>query len=105
MSTVIIRRIGYTPATIAGNGAVNAARYTKSFNATTDWTLQVDDYVIEVSVATHDKGTNPTIVVYMDNTITFEEVVVPVTVDALGNIKIYVTSTPDNRFIGKLLVI
>lgn len=105
---VTIRRIGYTSSSVADSGGVSsgdASRYTESFNNSSDWSLVADDYVISIDATTHGKGINPTINVYMDNGVTFEEAIVPITISSSGLVKIYVTALPDNRFTGKLIII
>lgn len=102
---VTIRRIGYGPSTLAGSGSGFASRYQASFNSTTSWTVSGDDYIITIPESTHNKGLNPSVIVYLDNTVTFEEVIVPITINALGDITIYVTNNPDNRFAGKAVII
>lgn len=104
---VTVKRLGYTVSSISGGGGGSgtAERYSQSFNDTSSWTLSVDDYVITIPEATHEKGVNPTVTVYFNNTVTFEEAIVPITIDSSGEVKIYVSSSPDNRFAGKLIII
>lgn len=102
---VIIKRLNYRVFPVPDSGETGTAvRHIESFN-TTNWTLSGSDYVITIPATTHGKGVTPTVVIYYDNTITFEEVVVPVTIDSTGEVKIYVSSSPDNRFTGKAVII
>lgn len=89
---------------VAGGGGGTASRYTLDF-LSADWVLAVDDYILSISAATHGKGLNPTITTYFDNGSLLEEVEVSVSIDGSGNVVLYVTSSPDNRFDGKLIII
>jgi hypothetical protein len=80
------------------------ASYSQSFNATTDWTLDVDYYRINVPVATHNKGASPNCKVYENITSVFYLTFPSISMDSSGNLFIQVTSNPDNRFAGKLIV-
>lgn len=102
---VKIVRVGYSPASIGGTGgSTTAARYIKSFNSTSDWTLLGDDYTITVAESTHGKGTSPEVHTYLDNG-TLEEVEVAVIINGSGDVTIAVTASPDNRFQGKLIIL
>lgn len=101
---VIVKRVGYVPAAVSSGGTSTAARYLVPFTSGT-WVLSGTDYVITVNAGTHNKGTSPTVSAYLDTGSTYEEVVVATTIDTSGNVTIYVTATPDNRFSGKLLIL
>lgn len=80
------------------------ANYSSSFNATSDWTLGAGIYTISVPAATHLKGSNPVIQVAEVNTGIYDLIYTDVLVDGSGNTTIQVTSSPDNRFQGKLVI-
>lgn len=77
--------------------------YTRTFNATSDWTLNGDFYELVVLQAIHNK-TNPSIQVFEQNGLIFEKVITGTTIGATGNVTISVSSSPDLRFIGKLII-
>jgi hypothetical protein len=78
------------------------SKYVESFNDSTDWTLNVDEYTISIDQVTHEKGVNPSVYV-LDNV---DDVVqVTTNIDNLGNIIISVSATPDLRFAGKVIII
>lgn len=87
-----------------GSTAGTAPRFTGNFNLAT-WTLDGDDYTYSVLASVHEKGVSPTVIVYLDNTVDFEQVDVATHIDASGNVTIYVSSNPDNRFIGKIIIV
>lgn len=96
---VIIKRLGF--ATISSTSP--GAKYTRSFNMG-DWTLNGADYELTVLSAVHTKGTNLQIQVYQQNGADYEEVIVGINVLSNGNVVLTVSSTPDARFNGKVLI-
>lgn len=78
--------------------------YSQVFNATTDWTLDGASYKITIPSATHNKP-NPTVHVFEQSGPDFIEVTTGVKVDSSQNIIITVNSTPDLRFVGKLIIL
>jgi hypothetical protein len=99
--SVKVKRLIY-PASV-GSGS-STAKYIRTF-VVGDWTLSGSDYFITISENTHGIGTDPTVVAYFDNGTTFEEVEVDVSINDAGDVTIKVTSTPDNRFDGKITII
>lgn len=85
-------------------GASAPENYVRSFNNTTDWTLNVDTYEIEVPASSHGKGINPQLQAFETNGGNFDEVICSMTIDSLGNAKIRVQQTPNLRFNGKLIL-
>lgn len=77
--------------------------YTRTFNATSDWILNGAYYETVVLQSVHKKP-NPAIQVFEQNGLVFEKVVTGVTIDASGNVTISVSSSPDLRFAGKLII-
>lgn len=75
-------------------------KYVHTFNATTDWTLNVDVYELTLAQTTHEKGETP--IFYVVDT-AGDTVELASNVDIDGNITISVTS--DLRFAGKLIVL
>jgi hypothetical protein len=96
---VQIKRLGY--ATISSTAP--GAKYTRSF-VTTDWTLNGSDYELLILAAVHSKGSNLQIQVYQQNGADYEEVIVGINVLSSGNVVLTVSSTPDARFNGKVLI-
>jgi hypothetical protein len=78
--------------------------YIRSFNNTTDWTLNVDTYEIEVLASSHGKGINPQLQTFETNGGNFDEVICSMSIDSSGNAKIKVQQTPNLRFNGKLIL-
>ena len=68
------------------------------------WSLNVDKYELSISQATHLRGTTPMIQVYENNAGTYEEVGVGTEVSGDGNITLTITSTPDARFAGRVII-
>lgn len=75
-------------------------KYVHTFNATSDWTLNVDVYELSLAEATHGKGVDPLFYV-VDNA--GDTVELGSNVDINGNITLSVAS--DLRFAGKLIVL
>ena len=75
-------------------------KYVHSFNATTDWSLNVDVYELTVTAITHEKGENPLFYVVDSNGDVIE---LSDNVDSNGDIKI--TVADDLRFAGKLIIL
>ena len=68
------------------------------------WSLNVDKYELSITEATHSRGTTPMIQVYENNAGTYEEVGVGIEVSGIGNITLTITSTPDARFAGRVII-
>lgn len=94
---------------ITGNPATNTinfqvpsgAKYSQTFNSTSDWTFDTDRYIINILQSTHLRGVAPFVAV-IDN---LDDVVEPaVNIDNSGNIIISISSTPDLRFAGRVLI-
>jgi len=83
----------------------SSTRYVDTFNSTTDWALNVSDYQMLYSVAAHQKGANPNTSVFIDVAGVYEYVEPVIEVDGSGNVTIKVSSTPDNRFAGKVVIL
>lgn len=96
---VIVKRLGY--ATISSTSP--GAKYTRSFS-TGDWVLNGADYEFTILASVHTKGSNLQIQVYQQNGANYEEVIVGINVLASGNVVLTVSSTPDARFNGKVLI-
>ena len=79
--------------------------YLQSFNATTNWTLDVSVYKIIINEATHLKGINPSVQVFELVAGVYNLVDVDsLEVDNSGQVTIKVLSSPDLRFQGKVLI-
>jgi hypothetical protein len=97
---VIVKRLSYTTAGTGGGG--DTSGYIFSFNASS-WVLNGDSYEIKVLKTTHNR-TNPQVMVFELIGSSFEEVIASVNLDTSDNITISVSSSPDLRFSGKLII-
>lgn len=61
-------------------------------------------YTISISTATHGKGTKPLVQALETTASTFTLIGLAHQIDSLGNITLEVSDTPDNRFLGKILI-
>jgi len=80
--------------------------YADIFNGTSDWSGPTGGYyTITIPEATHLQGVNPLVEAFDSTTGTYA-VVTPdsLAVDGSGNVTISVTSSPDNRFPGKIVI-
>jgi hypothetical protein len=93
-----------TTLTETSEGAPAPENYIRSFNSTTDWTLNVDVYEIEILASNHGKGINPQLQTFETNGGDFDEVVCSMSIDSSGNAKIKVQQTPNLRFNGKIIL-
>jgi hypothetical protein len=75
-----------------------------NFNATTDWELIEDEYVLIVPQTVHLKGINPQVEVYELVGSDLVGVIVYTSINLSGDIKVIVQQTPDNRFAGRLII-
>lgn len=79
-------------------------KYVRTFNNTTDWVLEDDSYELSIATSTHSKGSSPNCKVYELINLVYHEVMTSVLMDGVGNVTIQVTSSPDNRFSGKITI-
>lgn len=89
---------------VAVGGGGGGSNYSEAFNATTDWsgpTLGL--YSITVPFVTHAKA-NPIVQSFEEDGADFELVNTEVSLDASHNVTILVTSSPDLRFAGKIII-
>jgi len=99
--------------TITGNPSTNeidfsvalgsVSKYSEDFNATSDWTLNVDQFEIEVLEATHNKGLLPFVMV-LDSNEDLVEVFTNIDTTT-GDVLISVPTNPDLRFEGKIIIL
>lgn len=68
------------------------------------WSLNGAVYELPVLESTHNRGTTPLLQIFQDNAGIYEEVMTGIEVNGLGDIKLTVTSTPDNRFAGRVII-
>jgi hypothetical protein len=99
MAVIVKRLISPT-----ASSASSTAKYITDFDIV-DWVAAGANYTITITAGTHGVGSSPTVRTYLDTTTEFEEVEVDVVVETTGDVVISVTSTPDNRFKGKLIII
>lgn len=81
-----------------------ATKFQQTFTVT-DWQLISGEYEIQVLAATHTKGVNPETEVYETNASQYDKVNVFITNSSVGDVTIKVSVSPDNRFIGKIVII
>jgi hypothetical protein len=87
--------------TVGGGGSPD---YIDTFNATTDWTgPSFGVYSLVVPFVSHAKS-SPTVDVFETNGVVEDLVFASVSVDAAYNVLLTVTSAPDLRFAGKLII-
>jgi len=77
--------------------------FNQVFNATTDWGGVISGlyYEIEVTTATHGKGTDPIVTIFDGTEVTIVDALF---VAANGNVTFRVTSNLDNRFAGTIKI-
>ena len=78
--------------------------HTQSFNATSSWTLNGSDYEITVLESNHSQGANVLVQVYELVGTDYQQVIVDVVKNSIGNVTIKVNASPDLRFEGKLVI-
>lgn len=88
-----------------GGSAPLAPRYASTFNNTGAWTLNGSSYTITILRTVHGKEANPTVTVYEDDATNFQEVELSISLNPAGDVTISVSSSPDNRFSGKIVII
>jgi hypothetical protein len=89
---------------VAVGGGGGVPDYIDTFNATTDWTgPSFGVYSRTVPFASHAKS-SPTIDIFETNGVVEDLVFASVSVDAAYNVLLTVTSAPDLRFAGKLII-
>lgn len=84
--------------------SANPENLAVNFNATTNWTLEDEEYILSVPSATHLKGINPQIQIYEAEGLEFISVIVYISINASGDILVKVPQIPDTRFSGKLII-
>jgi hypothetical protein len=68
------------------------------------WVLNADKYQLAILQTTHNRGLNPLIQVYENNLGIYEEVGVGIEINNLGDITLIITSNPDTRFAGRVII-
>lgn len=99
----VVKRIGYVPVSSGGAGGT-ATKFSRPFTFPT-WTLVGSEYSITTLASSHLKGVNPSVIVYLDNGLSFEVVQTSISINALGDVTVSITATPDIRFSGKITII
>jgi hypothetical protein len=88
-----------------GGPSAPAERYTDTFNNTTDWTAASPEYTRTILAATHGRGTSPNVQVFELISGSYEQINVNVVVNGSGDVTLKVTETPNNRFVGLVIII
>ena len=90
----------------AGGGSGSGDPYTQNFNNTSDWGSPSGGfYNITILQSTHEKGTSPQIQTFESIGGGFNLIDTSVQVNASGDVTISVTSSPDNRFTGRIVIL
>lgn len=96
------------PSTVGGaldQLATRTARYSATFNATSDWAVDGSDYKVYKGYVTHGRGPTPVVEVFQDiGGGLFQKANVDIQIDTSGNVSVYVSGTPDLRFAGKIII-
>lgn len=79
------------------------ASYSASFTVPS-WTLDSGFYKYTILAATHGRGASPILQVYQENGANFDEVLTGVEITPAGNITLTISSSPDLRFAGKIII-
>ena len=88
-----------------GGGGGSITKYSATFNNTTDWGSPSGGYyTLSILEAIHEKGPNPTVIVYEANGGSYENVMLYISIDTSGNVSLKVAQIPDCRFTGKVLI-
>jgi hypothetical protein len=88
-----------------GSTSAASIRYTDTFNNTTDWTLSSPNYTLTILASTHNRGPTPNVSVYEQNGADYDLVNILVQINATGDVTLFVSSSPDTRFNGLVLII
>lgn len=83
--------------------ASTGASYVAAFSPVS-WVLDAGLYKYTVTAATHGRGVNPVLQVYQENGLNYDEVITGVEITPAGNITLTVSSSPDLRFSGKIII-
>ena len=94
----IVKRLGYTG---TGSGSGSVAYYASISSGT--WTLSGSTYYIIIPFASHLK-INPVVTAYELSGTDYVEVELSIIVDSSNNVTVQISSTPDLRFTGKLII-
>ena len=88
----------------------SSSKYVLPHNATTDWTLNGSYYDITILAATHGKGSYPTVQCFEETGTTPNrtwsqvQTIVNVLETNAGDVVIKVSQTPDQRYIGRVVI-
>lgn len=89
-------------ANVNGGGGGNVVpKYVRTFNSSSDWTLDGDFYKITINENIHNQGDKPFIIVLDSSN---EVVQTGIEISNLGNVTISVKSNPDLRFQGRIFI-
>lgn len=75
-----------------------------TFDASTNWVLVADEYVLSIPAITHLKGVNPQVQILENDGSDFNQVIVYTSITTDGDIIVAVPLSPDNRFAGKAII-
>lgn len=79
------------------------ASYSSNF-IVASWSLDAPVYRLTIPAATHGRGASPILQVYQENGLVFDEVHTGIEINNLGDITLTVSSNPDLRFDGKVII-
>jgi hypothetical protein len=75
-----------------------------AFNATSNWNLIADEYILSIPASTHLKGVNPQVQILEVDGTDFANVIVYTAINSTGDIIVVVPQSPDTRFAGKAII-
>lgn len=79
------------------------ASYSANFTIPS-WLLNGDKYEYSILAITHNRGSSPILQIYQQNGLNFDEVLTGIEITPIGNITLTVSSSPDLRFAGKIII-
>lgn len=92
---------------LAGSDMSASTRYTATFNATTDWGSASGGYYSQaIAESTHGRGASPIVQLFEVSGSDYLECLADqVKFNAVGDITLRVTESPDGRFAGKAVIV
>lgn len=89
-----------------GGGGGGGTPFSDTMNSSTDWGSPSGGYYsITITAGTHGKGTSPVVQVFELISGSFEDIGTDIIVNSSGDVSVRVTSVPDNRFAGKIIIV
>jgi hypothetical protein len=86
------------------SGSGSSTPYAQTFLAS-EWSLNGSVYELVITKAVHEKESDVQVQVYEKIGSDFKDVVVDIEVSAIGDVTLYIDSTTDLRFEGKVVIL